>query len=126
MPFNSTDILKSLGNPSTKFTLNLATSGVQTLFTFPVTNLGIPKYIVNLIVIEGFSAGATTATSNFGSSAGTQNDYVNAQSVNPANTPIFIWPPTTKISYNPGVVFQINTTGAGSGTATVSIWTTGL
>lgn len=127
MPFNTQDILRSLGNPNSKFTLNLATAGVQTLFTFPALNLGANKSFVNLITLEGFSAGATTATSNFGqSTTATQNDYASGSSLNPANSPIFIWPPSTNISFNPNTIFQINTTAAGSGTCTVSIWTTSL
>jgi hypothetical protein len=127
MAFTTADILKSLGNPNSKFTLNLATAGAQTMFVFPSLNQGANKYIVDLITGDGFSTGATTSTTNFGqSTAASQNDYISGASLNPANSPIFIWPPSTNINYNPGVTFQCLTTGAGSGTCTLTFWLTGI
>ena len=128
MAFTSTDLVKSLGAPALKFTFNLATSGVQTLFTTPNIQYGLGKHWIDCIAIDNFSSGATTATVNFGqSTTATQNDYSSGASLNPASaSPICLWPPNTNITFNNNVIIQANTTGTGSGTCTLTIWTTDI
>jgi len=125
MAFTALELAKALGPPTFKFpSFNLATSGVQTLFTTPNTTYGMGKHVIICIAIDTFSAGATTATTNFGqSTTATQNDYASGASINPANSPIFLWPPSTNINFNNNVIIQSNTTGTGSGTCTLTIWT---
>jgi hypothetical protein len=125
MAFTSTDLLKALGTPAFKVpAFNLATSGVTTLFTFPNLGYGTAKHFVVCIVADNFSSTATTATTNFGQSGtATQNDYVSGASLNPANSPVILWPPSTNITFGNGTVIQANTTGAGAGTCTLTIWT---
>lgn len=128
MAFNTNDLIRFLGDEPAVLlivpTFNLATSGVQTHYTFVPTNYGQGKNYIECIVADTFSAGATTATVNFGSStSANQADYVTGASLNPASTqPICIWPPNTNITYSPGTILQSNTTGAGSGTCRLVIF----
>ena len=128
MAFTVDDIAKALGNEAAEFnTFNLATAGVQTLFTFGSINLGSNKNFIVLMTIDNFSVGATTATINFGqSTTATQNDYSSALSVNPALLQIFVWPPSTNISFTPRTIIQSNTTGDGSGTCDIAFWTVSM
>jgi hypothetical protein len=127
MAFTTNDLVRFLGDlPAIQSIVPSfpLTGGVSTLFTFPANTFGQGKNYIECIVADSFSAGATTATVNFGSStSANQGDFNTGASLNPASLqPICIWPPNTNITYVPGTIMQANVTGAGSGTCRLVIF----